>query len=61
MQLSQRNESDVERTFRVALGLILLMLTFLGPRTPWGWLGVIPLLTGIFGSCPFYRLMHRYR
>ena len=61
MQFSQRNESDAERTIRVALGLILLLLTFLGPRTPWGWLGVVPLLTGIFGSCPVYALLQRHR
>jgi hypothetical protein len=61
MQCAHRNESDPERTFRVALGLILLMSTFMGPATPWGWLGVVPLLTGIFGICPFYQFLHRHR
>lgn len=61
MQCALRNESDSERTVRVALGLILLMSTFMGPATPWGWLGVVPLLTGVFGVCPLYRLMRRHR
>ncbi len=51
-----RNEHTVDRALRVALGFVLLALVFTGPRTPWGWLGLIPLATGLLGSCPVYTL-----
>jgi hypothetical protein len=41
---------------RVVLGMGLLSLVFFGPQTPWGIVGVIPLLTGLVGFCPLYRL-----
>jgi hypothetical protein len=51
------NEHPVERTARVLLGLGVLALAFVGPKTPWGYLGAIPLLTGLIGSCPLYTLL----
>lgn len=51
-----RNEATVERIIRVVLGLVLISLYFVGPRTAWGWLGVVPLATGAIGSCPLYTL-----
>lgn len=50
------NEATWDRAARVALGLALLALTFVGPRTPWGLVGLVPLLTGALGFCPIYRL-----
>lgn len=50
------NEHPLERIVRVVLGLCLIAIVFVGPNTPWGWLGVVPLLTGILGSCPLYTL-----
>lgn len=50
------NEHPIERAIRVMLGLALLAIAFVGPKTPWGFLGVIPLLTGLLGSCPLYTL-----
>jgi hypothetical protein len=41
----------------MAVGLALISLVFLGPATPWGWLGVIPLVTGALGSCPLYTVL----
>jgi len=52
-----RNEHPIERVVRVALGLGLISIAFVGPQTPWGWLGVIPLATGLIGSCPLYSLL----
>ena len=52
-----RNEHTVERVLRVALGAVLIALVFVGPQTPWGWLGLIPLITGLVGSCPVYTLL----
>jgi hypothetical protein len=48
------NVGGLDRVFRVVVGLGLLSLVFVGPKTAWGWLGVLPLLTGIFRFCPAY-------
>ena len=50
------NEHLVERILRVAAGLALLALVFVGPKTAWGWVGLVPLATGLLGSCPLYTL-----
>lgn len=52
-----RNEHRVDRALRVLLGLGLLSLVFLGPQTPWGLVGLVPLITGLVGSCPVYSLL----
>jgi len=52
-----RNEHPVERAVRVALGVGLMSLYFTGPQTAWGLLGIIPLLTGLAGTCPLYSLL----
>jgi len=51
------NIQNVERIIRVVVGLILLSLVFVGPRTEWGWIGVVPLATGLIGWCPPYQLL----
>lgn len=51
------NEHPVDRLFRVFLGVALLSLAFIGPKTSWGFVGVVPLLTGLIGSCPLYSLL----
>lgn len=55
-KLFPRNEHKVERAVRVILGLALLSLVFVGPQTLWGLIGVVPLATGLLGSCPLYTL-----
>ncbi len=52
-----RNEGTLDRVARVVLGLILLSLTVVGPQTMWGLVGLIPLLTGLVGYCPIYKLL----
>jgi len=47
----------VDRALRVVVGLVLIALVFVGPQTPWGWLGVVPLVTGLVGFCPAYTLL----
>ena len=51
------NEHVADRVIRVILGLVLLSLVFFGPRTPWGWVGLVPLLTGLVGGCPLYTCL----
>lgn len=50
------NEGTLDRAVRVVLGLVLLSLVFVGPKTLLGWVGLVPLLTGVVGSCPLYTL-----
>lgn len=50
------NEGTIDRALRVIVGLILISLVFVGPQTPWGWIGLVPLLTGVVGFCPAYRI-----
>ena len=55
------NEGVIDRGLRIIAGLALLAfaLGLLGPayQTVWGWLGVIPLATGLVGWCPVYSLL----
>ena len=51
-----KNEGKTDRIVRVALGLILLSLIFIGPKTLWGLVGLIPLVTGLIGFCPCYKM-----
>jgi hypothetical protein len=53
----KKNVGNADRVFRIFLGLALISLVFVGPQTPWGWIGVIPLFTALFGTCPLYSLI----
>ena len=50
------NVGMIDRAIRVVLGLGLLALAFVGPQTPWGYLGIVPLVTALVGYCPAYSL-----
>ncbi len=50
------NEHLIDRVVRVVIGLALLSLVFIGPKTYWGLIGLIPIATGLLGSCPVYTL-----
>ncbi|MEZ5961539.1 MAG: DUF2892 domain-containing protein [Hyphomonadaceae bacterium] len=52
----QANEGAVDRVIRVVIGLAIVSLVFIGPKTPWAWFGLVPLLTGLVGFCPAYAL-----
>ncbi len=52
-----RNEGNVDRTLRVIAGIVLISLVFVGPQTVWGWIGLVPLVTGLVGTCPVYALL----
>ena len=52
-----RNEHNVEREVRILLGLALLSIVFVGPQTMWGLIGVVPLATGLAGTCPLYSVI----
>jgi ABC-type polysaccharide/polyol phosphate export permease len=52
----RRNLATWDRAARLLVGAILIALVFVGPQTPWGWIGVVPILTALIGFCPAYRL-----
>ncbi len=52
-----KNEGNIDRIIRILVGLGVISLVFTGPQTPWGWLGLVPLLTGLFGYCPLYSII----
>ncbi len=50
------NEGTIDRALRVVVGLILIGLAATGTVGVWGWIGVLPLVTGIVGFCPAYAI-----
>ena len=53
----KKNVHNVERVIRVVIGLAIISLVFIGPQSPWGWLGLIPVATGLTGWCPPYAML----
>lgn len=51
------NEHAIDRGLRIVLGLSLLSVAFVGPHTPLGYLGLVPLVTGVAGTCPLYSIL----
>jgi hypothetical protein len=51
------NEGTIDRALRVAVGILLLALTLTNTIGMWGWIGVVPLLTGAIGWCPLYTVL----
>ena len=51
------NVGTIDRALRAIAGLVLIALVFVGPQTPWGWIGLVPLLTAVIGFCPAYTLL----
>jgi len=51
------NVGGVDRAIRIVVGLALIALTLVNVIGPWGWIGILPLVTGIFRFCPAYSLL----
>lgn len=51
-----RNENGFDRLFRIIVGVVVISLVFVGPKTLLGWIGLVPLVTGLIGFCPAYTL-----
>ncbi|MHB1567356.1 MAG: YgaP family membrane protein [Acidiferrobacter sp.] len=51
------NEGVADRVIRVILGIVLISLAVTGRWAPWGWIGVLPLATGLIGYCGLYQLL----
>ena len=53
----QKNIGLIDRWTRIAIGLLLLVLSAAGVIGPWGYLGLIPLVTGVVARCPLYTIL----
>lgn len=53
----KKNIHPVERAIRILVGLGLMSMAFIGPQSPWFFLGIVPVLTGFLGWCPPYQLL----
>jgi hypothetical protein len=51
------NVGGIDKILRIVAGLALIALAIAGIGSPWTWIGVVPLLTGVVGFCPFYPLL----
>ncbi len=51
------NVGVIDRILRFAVGVALLSIAFVGPKTAWGWIGLVPLITSLLGTCPLYSLL----
>lgn len=51
------NVGSLDRILRVVAGLVLIALAATGTIGLWGWIGVVPVLTGLFRFCPLYSLI----
>ena len=51
------NVGGIDRVLRIVVGVVLIALAATNTVGWWGWLGVVPLLTGLMGACPAYRLL----
>ena len=52
-----KNEGTLDRTLRVVAGIALIALAWSGTIGAWGWIGLVPLVTGAVGVCPLYSLL----
>lgn len=53
----KKNEGFIDRTLRSVVGLGLLAAAVEGSFSPWGYVGIVPLVTGLLGWCPLYTLL----
>lgn len=53
----QANVGGIDKVMRIIVGVVLMAAAATGMVGWWGWLGVIPLLTGLFNFCPAYTLL----
>ncbi|MEY4591860.1 MAG: hypothetical protein RIR18_755 [Pseudomonadota bacterium] len=53
----QKNVGGIDKTLRIAAGAILVGATVVGILPAWGFIGIVPLATGLMGWCPLYPLL----
>lgn len=50
------NVGGADRILRIVVGLALILLALSGQIGAWGWIGVVPLATGLLRTCPLYSV-----
>ena len=53
----QCNVGGIDRTLRIVIGALLVVLVIIGVIGNWGWIGLLPIATGVFRFCPAYPLL----
>lgn len=55
----KKNVGGIDRILRIVLGLALLVFAFVGPEgvKVWGFIGIVPLATGLLNFCPLYSII----
>ena len=53
----EQNIGLIDRSARIGVGLLLIVLAFVGTIGAWGYVGFIPLVTGMASVCPIYSLL----
>lgn len=51
------NVGGIDRIARISLGLVLIVLAVTGTIGAWGWIGLVPLATGLTRFCPLYPML----
>ncbi len=51
------NVGGIDRILRIVAGLVLIALALTGTIGAWGWIGLVPLGTALFGFCPLYTVL----
>ena len=51
------NVGQTDKILRILVGVGLLSLAFMGPKTAFGYIGLIPLITGLVNYCPLYSVL----
>jgi len=52
-----KNIGTIDKVLRIVAGAGLVSIVFIGPQTPWGWVGMIPILTAFVSFCPLYTVL----
>ncbi len=55
--LFKNNAGKIDRIIRIIAGVVLIGNVYTGLQTPIGWIGIILVVTGLFGTCPVYSIL----
>ena len=53
----RKNVGGIDRGLRIVVGVALVLATVAGMLPVWGYIGVVPVLTGLIGWCPLYPVL----
>ena len=51
------NVGGIDKILRIVAGIALIAMAAMSVIGPWGFIGIVPLLTGLLGWCPAYTLL----